>query len=52
MPKHKNIVEYHHYQKTENYFYLILEFCKGGDLQRKLDDEDVFSEKTAQLFFS
>jgi len=31
---HPNIVGLHHVHKTENYFYLILEYCAGGDLQR------------------
>ena len=32
--RHPNIVCLHDVQKTERHFYLILEYCSGGDLQR------------------
>jgi serine/threonine-protein kinase ULK/ATG1 len=32
--RHANIVCLHRVQKTDQFFYLILEFCGGGDLQR------------------
>jgi serine/threonine-protein kinase ULK2 len=32
--RHANIVCLHQVQKTDQFFYLILEFCGGGDLQR------------------
>jgi serine/threonine-protein kinase ULK/ATG1 len=32
--RHRNIVCLHDVQKTERHFYLILEYCGGGDLQR------------------
>uniref|UniRef100_A0A6U6DJ44 Protein kinase domain-containing protein n=1 Tax=Odontella aurita TaxID=265563 RepID=A0A6U6DJ44_9STRA len=32
--RHPNIVCLHDVQKTERHFYLILEYCAGGDLQR------------------
>ena len=32
--RHPNIVCLHDVQKTERHFYLILEYCGGGDLQR------------------
>jgi len=32
--RHPNIVCLHGVQKTERHFYLILEYCAGGDLQR------------------
>jgi len=31
--RHRNIVCMHEVQKTENHFYLILEYCAGGDVQ-------------------
>ena len=31
--RHRNIVCLHEAQRTSNHFYLILEFCAGGDLQ-------------------
>lgn len=31
--RHQNIVCMHNVQKTERHFYLILEYCGGGDLQ-------------------
>jgi len=32
--RHPNIVCLHDVQKTERHFYLILEYCSGGDVQR------------------
>lgn len=32
--RHRNIVCLHDVQKTERHFYLILEYCGGGDLQK------------------
>lgn len=32
--RHPNIVCLHEVQKTERHFYLVLEYCGGGDLQR------------------
>jgi serine/threonine protein kinase len=32
--RHRNIVCMHDVQKTEHHFYLILEFCSGGDVQK------------------
>jgi serine/threonine-protein kinase ULK/ATG1 len=32
--RHPNIVCMHNVQKTERHFYLILEYCGGGDVQR------------------
>ena len=32
--RHPNIVCMHEVQKTERHFYLVLEYCGGGDLQR------------------
>lgn len=31
--RHRNIVCLHNVQKTERHFYLVLEFCGGGDVQ-------------------
>lgn len=32
--RHPNIVCLYHVQKTERHFYLVLEYCGGGDVQR------------------
>ena len=32
--RHPNIVEMYHVEKTTGHYYLVLEFCAGGDLQR------------------
>ena len=42
--RHKNIVCLQDVQKTERHFYLILEFCGGGDLQQLIR-----SRKTGRL---
>jgi serine/threonine-protein kinase ULK2 len=36
--RHRNIVCLYEVQKTTNHFYLILEYCSGGDLQRLIRD--------------
>ena len=53
IPKHPNIVEYHRDHQDDKNYYLILELCKGGDLQEKLNErnEVTFSEDIAQKYF-
>jgi len=52
IPIHRNIVKFRRFHQDDENFYLVLEFCKGGDLQTKLNQEGPFSEGRAQLYFS
>jgi len=45
--KHKNIVRFIKFLKTENNNYLFLEFCGGGDLRELLRKKQRFSELEA-----
>jgi serine/threonine protein kinase len=39
-----NLVKLHDCQRTENNFYLIMEYCNGGDLEGLKDIRKRFSE--------
>lgn len=43
----KNIVQFIDVVETENNYYIVQEFCDGGDLRTKLNKEKNFSEKVA-----
>ena len=45
-----NIVKLLDVQKTENNFYLILEYCKGGDLSTYIKKNGKVSEQVAQIW--
>jgi len=36
--KHQNIVNFLDYQKTQNHYYLVFEYCKHGDLEHFIRD--------------
>ncbi len=45
--KHKNIVRFFEYLKTQNNNYIILEYIEGGDLSTFLREQKRFSEFAA-----
>jgi serine/threonine protein kinase len=47
---HKNVVKLEEFIKTANNYYLIFEFCNGGDLHKYLKDHGPLSEVHAQSF--
>jgi serine/threonine-protein kinase ULK/ATG1 len=51
--RHPNIVEMYHVEKTRGHYYLILEFCAGGDLQRLIRSRKTgrLSEKLTRRLF-
>lgn len=42
-----NIVRFVDVVETENNFYIVQEYCNGGDMRTKLNKEKQFSEKVA-----
>uniref|UniRef100_A0A0G4FUK1 non-specific serine/threonine protein kinase n=1 Tax=Chromera velia CCMP2878 TaxID=1169474 RepID=A0A0G4FUK1_9ALVE len=50
MLDHPNIVRFRDLRKSNSHFYLILEFCEGGDLSQVLRRHGPLSESTAGRF--
>jgi len=48
--KHPNIVRLEDFIQTSNNYYLVFEYCGGGDLQKFLKEKGPLSELTAQRF--
>ena len=48
--KHKNIVRLEDFIQTKSNFYLIFEFCEGGDLHKYIRESGPLDEITAQHF--
>ena len=48
---HKNIVRLEEFIKTANNYYLVFEFCDGGDLHKYLKQHGPLGEVKAQAFF-
>ena len=45
--KHPNIVQFESLKKTKQHFYIIMEYCNGGDLSKALER---YLEKTGKPF--
>ena len=45
------IIKLHDTFKTERHFYLILDFCNGGDLEGLLEHRLVIGEREVRLVF-
>lgn len=43
------VIKLHDIQRTENNFYLIMEFCNGGDLEKLKDIRGKFTEIEARI---
>jgi calcium-dependent protein kinase len=41
---HPNIVKYYETYDREDYLYLVMEYCSGGDLIDRLSDNEPFTE--------
>ena len=48
--KHRNIVHLEEFIQSSNNYYLIFEYCAGGDLQKYLKEKGPLDELTAQKF--
>lgn len=44
---HPNIVKVYEYFEDEQNYYIVMEYCKGGDVFGKLEDEGTFTERYA-----
>lgn len=47
---HANIVKFKDLKKSVGHFYLVLEYCRGGDLARFIQRKGAVNEETAQRF--
>lgn len=45
--KHPNIVRLHEYFQDHDHFYLVTEYCEGGELFDQIINYGVFTEKLA-----
>jgi len=43
--KSDNIVEFIDVVETENHYYVVQEYCNGGDLRKKIEQFKRFTEK-------
>ena len=50
MLKHKSIVRYYDFVRTENNNYFIFEYCAGGDMRSYLREKKRFDEITVQRY--
>ncbi|CAF0883428.1 unnamed protein product [Didymodactylos carnosus] len=48
--KHENIVEMYDFQYDENYIYIVMEYCAGGDLSMFIRSKDQLPERRARPF--
>lgn len=47
---HPNILKLYEFYQDENHYYLITEFCRGGEMFEKIKQDNNFSEKTAAFY--
>lgn len=47
-----HIIRLHDTIKTANHFYLIIDYCNGGDLEELLESRGLLKEQEAQIIFS
>jgi serine/threonine-protein kinase ULK4 len=47
---HENIIKYHAWHKTRNHFWLVVEYCPGGDILTLIDQDKSLPEKVIQDF--
>jgi serine/threonine protein kinase len=46
---HPNVIKFKEILRTTNNFYLIYEFCNGGDLEHLLKKKKLLSEKESKI---
>lgn len=47
----EHIIRLHDTIKTKNHFYLIVDFCNGGDLEELLETRTILKEQEVQVIF-
>ena len=52
LPHNENIIRLHETIKTDNNFYLIVDYCNGGDMETFLDRKVVLKENEVQHIFT
>lgn len=51
LPLSDHIIRLHETIKTKNHFYLIMDYCNGGNLESLLEHRLILSEKEVQIIF-
>lgn len=49
--RHKNIVRLHTFIMTPNKYYLVMEYCRGGDLLHYINESPLLSDELARTLF-
>ena len=47
---HENIIKYHAWHKTRNHFWLVIEYCPGGDILTLIDQDKSLPEPVIKDF--
>ena len=47
---HPNILKFHNWYETRNHFWIIFEYCVGGDLSSLLEQDKKLPEETVKKF--
>jgi serine/threonine-protein kinase ULK4 len=50
MMDHPNILKFHNWYETNNHYWIIVEYCSGGDLMNLLMQDQSLPEETVHLF--
>lgn len=51
LPKNDHIIRMHDAIKTKHHFYLVVDFCNGGDLETFLEVRQTISEQEVKAIF-
>lgn len=51
LPKSDHIIKLHEIIKTDNHFYLIIDYCNGGDLFSLLERRLILKEAEVRIIF-
>ena len=49
---HPNIVKFHEIYSDDQAFHIVMEYCKGGDLIKKILSLDNYSESDAAFYMN
>lgn len=50
MLDHPNVLKFYNWYETTNSFWIIIEYCSGGDLMNLLQQDQSLPEETVHLF--
>lgn len=50
MLDHPNILKFYNWYETSNHYWIIIDYCSGGDLMKLLTQDHSLPEETVRLF--